>query len=107
MYRQISMFKIKADAPPRKIDEIEEELRNLGRTVPEVKRARVARTPDSPLWDLLFIWEFEDREAHQRYIRHPWHGPMDERIRPFFENWTGIRYDFEPERQFEPKGDLS
>ncbi len=98
MYRQISMFKIKADSPAGKTDEILEELRNLGAIVPEVRKPHVARVTDTPDWDILFIWEFEDREAWQRYHRHPFHGPMDERIRPYFERATAVRYDFEPEK---------
>lgn len=105
MLRQVTLLKVKADAPPGKIDEIADELRNLGSKVPEVKRPHVAILTDNPSWDVLFIWEFENREAHQRYVRHPFHGPMDRRIRPYFESITTVRYDFKPDREFERKGD--
>ncbi len=98
MFRQITFIKVKPDAPPEKIDEILEELANLGTIVPEVKKRHLVRITDNPAWDMLFIWEFENRETWQRYVRHPFHGPMDRRIRPFFENLTTVRYDFQPEK---------
>lgn len=101
MIKYIVLVKLKSDVPPDKVEEVIQELKDLGRTVPEVKSGSVGKAflsiPGRALdWDLAFVWEFENMEAVQRYGRHPFHGPMDARIRPYFERSTSVKYEFEP-----------
>ena len=107
MIRYIILIKIKADAPDGKVEEVIKELKDLANVVPEVKNGSVGKiffsvdfVSGSSLlpsdWDIACVWELDNMEALHRYIRHPLHGPMDARIRPYFEKSTTVRYEFEP-----------
>ena len=107
MIKYVILIKIKADAPNGKLEEVLKELKDLGNIIPEVKNGSVGKISSSidfvsgsnfssSDWDIAVVWEFDNQEAIDRYIRHPFHGPMDARIRPYFEKSITSRYEFEP-----------
>lgn len=94
MVNHVVMFKFKSTTPPAERQAYVAELRSLGKKISEVRRLDVGENiVASPrAYDVVLIASFDDREALDRYARHPEHQPVLQRTAQVCENVAVVDY---------------
>ena len=94
MINHVVMFKFKSTAAAAERQAYIEELRSLGKKISEVRRLDVGENiVASPrAYDVVLIGSFDDREALDRYARHPEHQPVLQRTAQVCENVAVVDY---------------
>jgi stress responsive alpha/beta barrel protein len=94
MVNHVVMFKFKSTAASAVRQAYIEELRSLGKKISEVRRLDVGENiVASPrAYDVVLIASFDDRQALDRYARHPEHQPVLQRTAQVCENVAVVDY---------------
>ena len=95
MVNHVVMFKFKSTAESAERQSYVETLRSLGKKISEVRRLdvgeNIAASPRA--YDVVLIAGFEDRQALDRYARHPEHQPVLKRTSEVCENVAVVDYE--------------
>lgn len=99
MFRQVRMNRWRADASEDDIRGAVAALTTLLDQAPDVRGWSVAEsTFEDDDFDLVIIVDFDDEQAHQRYMQHPEHVHLvSTLIRPLLASTVRIRCTLEPE----------
>lgn len=94
MVNHVVMFKFKSTTAPAERLAYVAELRSLGKKISEVRRLDVGENivPSPRAYDVVLIASFDDREALDRYARHPEHQPVLQRTSQVCENVAVVDY---------------
>ncbi len=94
MVNHVVMFKFKSTTASAERQAYVGELRSLGEKIAEVRRLDVGENiVTSPrAYDVVLIASFNDREALDRYARHPEHQPVLQRTAQVCENVVVVDY---------------
>jgi hypothetical protein len=95
MVNHVVMFKFKTTTAPAERRAYIETLRSLGTKISEVRRLdvgeNIAASPRA--YDVVLIAGFDDRQALDRYARHPEHQPVLQRTSEICENVALVDYE--------------
>ncbi len=94
MVNHVVMFKFKSTTAPAERQAYVTELRSLGKKISEVRRLDVGENiVSSPrAYDVVLIASFDNREALDRYARHPEHQPVLQRTAQVCESVAVVDY---------------
>ncbi len=94
MINHVVMFKFKSTTAPADRQSYIAELRSLGKKISEVRRLDVGENivPSPRAYDVVLIASFNDREALDRYARHPEHQPVLQRTAQVCESVAVVDY---------------
>jgi hypothetical protein len=94
MINHVVMFKFKSTTALSERQAYVEVLRSLGTKISEVRRLEVGENiAASPrAYDVVLIATFNDREALDRYTRHPEHQPVLQRTGQVCESVAVVDY---------------
>ena len=79
MLRRFEIYTLREDAPPDRLQRLEEAFRSCGQFIPEVNHSVVGKNlSDQPIH---MVWEhsYDSPEAYQRYMIHPFHANVLDR----------------------------
>ncbi len=94
MVHHVVMFKFKSTTAPAERQAYLKQLRSLGEKISEVRRLHVGENivASARAYDVVLIASFDDREALDRYARHPEHQPVLQRTSEVCENAAVVDY---------------
>jgi hypothetical protein len=95
MINHVVMFKFKSTTASAERQAYIEALHALGKQISEVRRMDVGKNiAASPrAYDVVLIASFDDRQALDRYARHPDHQPVLQRTSEICESVAVVDYE--------------
>ena len=97
MIKYIALMRLKDDTPQEKLEEIEGDLKFLGKTIAEVKAWSSGKCIESLYVQAPFTFavvaDFKDAAGYEAYKKHPEHIAFGQRVRPYLQQVVGLYYE--------------
>jgi heme-degrading monooxygenase HmoA len=99
VFRQIRMNRWRADVPAQDVRAAVAALATMLDQIPDVRAWHQAESVSADDdFDYVVIVDFDDEQAHQRYMQHPEHvRVVTNLVRPLLASTVRIRFTLDPE----------